>query len=108
MPDDSYIKDKSIDQLLIELYGTAQVGSRVHEQQKMAIVARCAQLVADRFQDVAEATRMAAEVNRASNESNQQLGEIMVRLNRRLNLATWLGAIAAAVAAAVAVFALLR
>lgn len=40
MADDSYIKDKDKNQLLLDLKGTAQPNSPVHEQMKMAIFVR--------------------------------------------------------------------
>lgn len=36
-----YVEGKDKNQILSELVGTAQPGSRVHEQQKMAIIVRC-------------------------------------------------------------------
>ena len=37
----SYVKEKSKNQILEELNGTAQPNSSVHEQQKMGIIVRC-------------------------------------------------------------------
>ena len=37
----SYVKGKNKNQILEELYGTAEPNSVVHEQQKMAIFVRC-------------------------------------------------------------------
>ena len=37
----SHVKGKNKNQILEEMCGTAQVGSIVHEQQKMAIMVRC-------------------------------------------------------------------
>lgn len=70
MANDAYIKGKDKNQLLSELLGTAQPGSSVHEQQKMAILVRCTEdleAVLDRLrQSLAEssvaADRLASKV----------------------------------------------
>jgi hypothetical protein len=41
MNGDEYIKGKSKEDLLRSLYADSQVGSQVHEQQRMAIFVRC-------------------------------------------------------------------
>jgi hypothetical protein len=43
MPDGKYIKNKTKEEILADLKGTAEPGSVVHEQQKMAIIVRCTQ-----------------------------------------------------------------
>jgi len=41
MDGDEYIKGRDKEDLLRALYGDSQVGSQVHEQQRMAIFVRC-------------------------------------------------------------------
>jgi hypothetical protein len=86
---DLYIKDKTKEQILAELHGTAEPGSVVHEQQKMAILVRCTQDLEKRISELTGA------IEGASKES-KDLGMRVVALTRVLTIATALGAIAAA------------
>ncbi len=90
MASDVYIKDKTKEQILAELHGTAEPGSVVHEQQKMAILVRCTQDLERRISELTGA------IEGASKES-KDLGVKVVSLTRILAIATVLGAIATAV-----------
>lgn len=78
----SYVKDKSKEQILDEMYSTAQPGTIVHEQQKAAILVRCTQDLEKAFRD-------------ASNSANS-LSEKIFFLNIILVIATIIGAVATA------------
>ena len=78
----SYIENKDKNTILKEMYGTAQPGSTVHEQQKMAIIVRCTE-------DIETAMKVASE-------SANKLSKKMYALNWILALATLIGALATA------------
>lgn len=94
MPSDAYYKDKTPDEILAELYGTAQPGSPVHEQQKMAIFVGLAKGLTDAN------TRLAKVTEEASRQST--------RLQARIIWLTVVLALATVVLAGVALAALLR
>lgn len=85
----SYIRDKDKNQILEELYGTAEPGSTVHEQQKMGIIVRCT----EDLEKAMDALRHSAEQNAKSSES---LGRKVFWLNIVVGAATIVGAIATA------------
>ena len=57
----SYVKGKNKNTILQDMYGTAQPGSVVHEQQKMGIIVRCTE---DIEKIVQEATRSATSLSK--------------------------------------------
>lgn len=57
MKGDEYIKGKSIDDLLSALYTDAQVNSKVWEQQRAAVFARCAQEVGSSIREYTESNK---------------------------------------------------
>jgi len=87
MSNDMYIKDKSKEQILADLYGTAEPGSEVHEQQKMAILVRCTQ-------DLEAQIRGLTSAMEEANAGNKRLNGKLLFLNLILTLATVVGAAA--------------
>ncbi|EGQ8093445.1 TPA: hypothetical protein RQL13_004544 [Vibrio vulnificus] len=74
----SYVKDKSKNQILEELVGTAQAGSQVHEQQKSAIIVRCTediQISINELSDEIDKLKVAFE------ESSKSSGKVALALN---------------------------
>jgi hypothetical protein len=85
----AYINEKTVEQLLIDMYGTAEPGSTVHEQQKMAIFARS-------IADLASAIRDDAAASDRVQQTSASLQRQLVILNWVLAIATAIGAIATA------------
>ena len=83
-----HIKDKTKDQILDEMVGTGPVGSPVHEQLKMAIVARCTDELGARMAELGMAIK-------DSSASADRLGRKLFWLNVILVIATAVGAAAA-------------
>lgn len=79
MEGNEYIKDKSKDDLLISLYKDSQVGSKVHEQQKMAIFVKC--------------TEDFERVIKSFDETNSKLSMRIFWLNLILGLFTIIGTV---------------
>lgn len=79
MDGDEYIKGKTKVELLRSLYTDSQVGSKVYEQQRMALVVRCTE-------DVSSA------VNRFS-DSNTVLSNRLLWLNIILGVFTIVGTV---------------
>lgn len=91
---DEYIRDKSTDDLLSDLYGVAAPGSTVHEQLKMAIFARCTDAVAEKLSGVTVSLEKAAfELNEAG-KKGEDLSNKLYRLNWILTAATVVGSFA--------------
>lgn len=84
MVDDSRIGNKSKDQILRDLNGTAQPGSSVHEQQKMAVIVRCTE-------DLEKALNNHKESMNNNAESSQKLSNKIFWLNIILASATIIG-----------------
>jgi hypothetical protein len=89
MPDDKYIKNKTKEEILADLKGTAEPSSVVHEQQKMAIIVRCTQ-------DLEKSLKSLEESQIKSSESTNKLSNRLVWLEITLVVATIVGAIATA------------
>ena len=89
MTSDNYIKDKTKEEILADLYGTAKPSSTVHEQQKMAIIVRCTQ-------DLEESLKNLEESMIKSSESTNKLSNRLFWLEILLVAATIVGAIATA------------
>ncbi|MEQ9107538.1 MAG: hypothetical protein RLO04_08760 [Limnobacter sp.] len=77
MDGDEYIKDKTKEELLRSLYTDSQVGSKVYEQQRMALAVRCTE-------DVSSA------INRFT-DSNTVLSNRLLWLNIILGMFTIVG-----------------
>ena len=75
---DVYIKDKSKEQLVSDLMGTAMPGSVVHEQQKMAIVVRS-------VQDIELAIDAHANAIRGAIEATEKIANSLDKVNTILN-----------------------
>jgi len=89
MTSDSYIKDKTKEEILADLKGTAEPGSVVHEQQKMAIIVRCTQ-------DLEKSLKNLEESQIKSSDSMNKLSNRLFWLEIILVAATIVGAIATA------------
>jgi hypothetical protein len=76
----SYVEGKTKNEILEDLYGTAQPRSTVHEQQKMAIFVRCTE-------DIEKAIDKWAK-------SSNKLGNQVFCLNIMLGIITVLGVVA--------------
>lgn len=87
MPDDKYIKNKTKEEILADLKGTAEPGSIVYEQQKMAIIVRC-------VQDLEKSLKSLEESIIKSSESTNNLSNRLFWLEVFLVIATIVGAIA--------------
>ncbi|KZC35426.1 MULTISPECIES: hypothetical protein [Rhodanobacter] len=81
MKGDEYIKDKSIEDLLTALYTDSQVNSKVWEQQRAALFARCAQDVGSSIREYTQ--------------SNKALSGRLLWLNIILGIFTVIGTILA-------------
>lgn len=88
----SYVKGKDKSQILDDLAGTAQPGSRIHEQQKAAITVRCTEDLQDSLCSLGKQLEINAK-------SSDKVGQKIFWLNVVLALATLVGAIATVVIA---------
>jgi hypothetical protein len=88
MPDDRYVRGKDKDELLADLVGTGEVGSPVHEQQKVAILVRIGEDLE------AGMDRLRQSIDQAAS-SSESLGRRVFWLNLVLIVATTVGAFAA-------------
>ncbi|MFH0979983.1 MAG: hypothetical protein V2A79_00405 [Planctomycetota bacterium] len=92
MVDDKRIRDKSKNEILGELVSTADPGSPVHEQQKMAILVRCTEDMESRLKELTNSIN-------ATNATTFGLNKTIVRLNWALVVATAVGAAATVILA---------
>ena len=83
-----YVEGKDKNEILDALYGTAEVGSRVHEQQKMGIVVRCTE-------DLEKALGSLEKSMKDNASSSDKLATKVFWLNVILTIATTVGTIAA-------------
>ena len=82
-----YVEGKDKNEILSALVGTAEAGSRVHEQQKMGIVVRCTE----------DLERVLDSLEKSMNQNasaSDKLAAKVYWLNVILAIATALGAIA--------------
>ncbi|MCK4734402.1 MAG: hypothetical protein KAT65_18245 [Methanophagales archaeon] len=89
MTSDSYIEDKTKEEILADLKGTAEPRSVVHEQQKMAIIVRCTQ-------DLEKSLKNLEKSQIKSSDSMNKLSNRLFWLEIILVAATIVGAIATA------------
>jgi hypothetical protein len=85
----SYVADKSKNDILEAMAGTAQPGSAIHEQQKSAILVRCTEDVESAFQTLG--LQITESVKATEKMSNR-----IYWLNVALTIATLVGAFATA------------
>ena len=88
----SYVTEKSKNEILEAMPGTAEPGSPIHEQQKSAILVRCTEDIEDSFQKLgAQLTESVTATEKMSNR--------IYWLNVVLAVASLIGAIATVVIA---------
>ena len=87
---EDYVKDKTKEQLVKELSGTADPGSPTHEQMKMGIIMRCTQ-------DLEKSLKSLETSMNLNADSSQNLARKVFWLNWILVIATVIIAIAAIV-----------
>ncbi|MFH1454056.1 MAG: hypothetical protein ABIH00_08800 [Armatimonadota bacterium] len=80
----NYIKEKTKNEILDELRGTAEPGSPVHEQQKMGIMVRCTE-------DLEMALKKLENSMNKNADSSHSLAQKVFYLNIILTIATALG-----------------
>ncbi len=84
----NYVKDKSKNEILEELVGTAVPGSVIHEQQKMAIIVRCTE-------DLEKALSSLETSMNNNAKSSDNLAKKVFFLDIILTLATVIGTVLA-------------
>ena len=85
-----YVEGKDKNQILNELVGTAEPGSRTHEQQKMGIIVRCTE-------DLEKALYSLQESMNKNAQSSDKLATKVYWLNIVLATATVIGTLLALV-----------
>jgi len=83
-----YVEGKDKNEILNALIGTAEIGSQVHEQQKMGIVVRCTE-------DMEKALGSLEKSMDENASANDKLAAKIYWLNVVLTIATVVGTIAA-------------
>lgn len=74
----SHVKNKNKNQILEEMVRTAHIGSKVHEQQKSAILVRCTEDIQKSIDDLSDEID---QLKNAFKESSQSSGKVAIALN---------------------------
>ncbi|EFO40855.1 TPA: hypothetical protein ACPJ0G_001221 [Vibrio alginolyticus] len=74
----SYVKDKNKNQILEELVSTAELGTKVHEQQKSAIIVRCTEDIQDSINELGYEID---KLKSAFEDSSKSSGKVALALN---------------------------
>ena len=102
------LRDQPIELLLERVIGLGTAGGKTEVQAVLAVIARCAIEVSSTLDNAATKLDATADEIRGFNESTTELTNQIIRLNKRLLLATVVIAVASALAAIAAFLSLFK